>query len=172
MYKNERLRSQFSIDFHKVRMVGTGLPMGEPYRFWKQLAQQKRKCGRKCVPKISFSGLSRTVWVFLRKKLKNWIWYLISQNKGYAHFCRPTPRSLRNGLPPHKFIWGYFGKYCCFFSKNLINEKYSTLHFLQKRLYWLLLPDAPFPSKDIMFSHKWFFAVFSENTRFLEKLVW
>ncbi len=56
----------------------------------------------KCTPKTSFSGLKQTVWGFLRKKLKNCIWYPIYQKKGYIHFCCPTPHSLKNGDVPQK----------------------------------------------------------------------
>ncbi len=48
---------------------------------------------------------------------------------------------------PRKIIFRCsFGKYY-FFSKKLLNKKYSKPHFLLKRLYWLLSLDGPFPSK-------------------------
>ncbi len=39
IYKKLRYRSQFWSDFDEIRMVGAGPLMGEPYGFWKQLAQ-------------------------------------------------------------------------------------------------------------------------------------
>ncbi len=71
--------------------------------------------GENVPPKTGFSGLSQTVWVYLRKKLKNCIWYPIYQKKGYIHFCRPSTRSLKNrDAPPKKIFCLYFGKYCFF----------------------------------------------------------
>ncbi len=53
--------------------------------------------------------------------------------KGYIHFCRPMPRSLRNSYfpspHPQKNFCSYFGKY--FFSKKLLNKKYSKRRCLQ-----------------------------------------
>ncbi len=60
MYKNARYKSQFWTDFHEILMVGTGPLMGEPYYFWKQMAQRTRY-GRKRAPKTSFSSLSQPV---------------------------------------------------------------------------------------------------------------
>ncbi len=39
MYKKLRYRSQFWSDIHEIHLVGAGPLMGEPYSFWKQLAQ-------------------------------------------------------------------------------------------------------------------------------------
>ncbi len=147
-------------------MVDAGPFMDEPYCFWKQSVQQKHRYGKKCPPKTSFSGLSQTVWGFLRKKLKNCIWYPIFPQKGYIHFCRPTPRFLKNGCPPPaKIIFQLFSK-ILFFSKKLLNEKYSKCRCQQKRLYWFLSSDDPLcpPTNG-------FFAVFSKNTAFFKKFV-
>ncbi len=48
MYKNERYKSQFWINFQEIYMVGAGLPLGEVYCFWKQSAQQNHWYKRKC----------------------------------------------------------------------------------------------------------------------------
>ncbi len=45
-----------------------------------------------------------------------------------------------------------------FFSKKLLNEKYSKPQCLQKRLYWFLSSDIPLPSKRSCPPTNWFFA--------------
>ncbi len=98
------------------------------------------------ITQISFSAFIQPVWVFKRKKLKNSIQYPISHRKGYTHFCHPTPRFPQKWLYTPKIIFRNNLKKI-FFSKKLLNKEYSKPHFPPKRLYWFLLPDASFPSK-------------------------
>ncbi len=57
-----------------------------------------------------------------------------------------------------------------FFLKKMLDKKYSKRRYLQKRLYWFLSPGAS-PSKEPCPPTNGFFAVFSKNTAFFEKLV-
>ncbi len=58
--------------------------------------------GGKCAPKTCFSCLSQMVWSFLKKKLKNCIWYPISKKKKKKlhSFLLPTPHFLKNSHAP------------------------------------------------------------------------
>ncbi len=50
-----------------------------------------------------FLVLSQMVWVFGEKNLKTVFGTpFAKKKKGYIHFCRPSPRSLKNGDAPHK----------------------------------------------------------------------
>ncbi len=105
-----------------------------------------------CPYKTGFLTFIQLVWGFMRKKFQSCFWYPISHRKGHIYFCFPTPHSLKNGHDPKKFFSQLFWKilfFCCFFFflKKLFYEKYSKSHFLQKSLYWFLLPDTSFPSK-------------------------
>ncbi len=130
MYKKLRYRSQFGSDFHEIHTVGAGSFMGKPYGFWKQSAQWKHRYRGKCAPKTSFSGLSQTGWGFLRKKLKNCIWHLIYQKKkGYIHFCHSTPVPSKMVTSPKNNFSLIFWK-ILFFSKKLLDKKYSKCRCL------------------------------------------
>ncbi len=93
-----------------------------------------------------FFGFHSAGTEVFEEKFQNRIRYPISHKRGYIHFCHPTSHSLKWSCPP---ICDYFGKYCFvfFFLQKLLYKKYSKTHFLQKSLYWFLLPDVPFPSK-------------------------
>ncbi len=85
---------------------------------------------------------------FWGKNIKTVFGTPTSPKKDYINFFRPTPLSHDGAPPPKKKKnCGYFGKIFFFFLKKLLNKKYSKPHFLQKRLYWFLSPDAPFHSK-------------------------
>ncbi len=75
--------------------------------------------GENVPPKTGFLVLSQTVWVFLRKKLKNCIWYPIYQKKSYIHFCRPSLRSLKNGDAPQKLFFAYILENIVFFEEDV-----------------------------------------------------
>ncbi len=120
IYMKLRYKSQFWSHFHGIHMVSAGPLMGEPYCFWKQSVQWNHIYGGKCAPKTGFSGLSQMVWGFLRKKLKNWIWYPIYKKKKkkviFIFVVRPPVPSKVVTLPKINFCL-YFGKYC-FFRKS------------------------------------------------------
>ncbi len=73
------------------------------------------------VPLKPFFSFIQLVWAFLRKKLRNCVWYPISRRKGSIYFCLLSSRSLKNGdcpRTPQKIIFlHYFGKYVFFFKK-------------------------------------------------------
>ncbi len=141
--------------------------MGKPYCFWKQSALQNHRYGEKCAPKTSFSCLSQTVRRFLRRKLKNCIWYPISHTKGYIHFCRPTPRSLKNSRAPKIIFRRYFGKYY-FFRKSCPMENIQNVD-VYKKGYMDFCRQTPPPLKTVMFSHKWSSRSFLQKYRFFRK---
>ncbi len=99
---------------------------------WKQSALKNRRYGRKCASEASFLGLSQTVCGFLRKKLTNCIQYPISTpptpQKVIFTFVVGRPVPLKNNFS--LLFWKIM-----FFSKKLLNEKYSKPQCLQKRLY-------------------------------------
>ncbi len=76
-------------------------------------------------------------------EIKNNIRYSMSHKKGYIHFCRPTPRSLKNGYTPKSYFSRLFWK-ILFFSKKLFNEKYLKP---TRKVILILSPDALFPPK-------------------------
>ncbi len=125
--------------------------------------------GKMCHQK-QFFGFKSDGTAFFEKKIKNCIWYPIYQKKCYIHFCGPTPRSLKNGDAPKNNFSLIFLK-ILFFSKNLLNKKYLKRQCLKKRLYRFLSPGAPLHSKRPWPPTNGFFAVFSKNTAFFEKLV-
>ncbi len=97
----------------------------EPQIWWKMCLQ------------TSFSCLSQTVWGFLRKKLETVFGTTFTKKKkkkGYIHFCRLTPRSLKNGDAPKNNFSLKFWK-ILFFLKKLLDKKYSKCRCLQKGLY-------------------------------------
>ncbi len=80
----------------------------------------------------------------LREKHKNSIEYPISHRKGYIHFCRPMPLSLKKG----KIIFRTVILKNIVFSKKLSNKKYSKPHFSQKKgCIDFCRQMPPFPSK-------------------------
>ncbi len=94
----------------------------------------------------SFSAFIQLVYVFLKNHLKTvFCRYFIFHRKGYIHFCHPAI-PLNVASPPKIIYCGYFGNYH-FLAKKFLNEKYSKPPFLQKRLYWFLLPNALLPSQ-------------------------
>ncbi len=99
--------------------------------------------GKMC-PQNQFFGFKSYGMGFLRKKLKNCIWYPIYQKKCYI--VRPSVLS-KIVMPPKNNFSLIFWK-ILFFSKKLLNEKYSKRRCLQKRLYWFLQPGAPSPQND------------------------
>ncbi len=104
--------------------------------FWKQSAQLNHWWWGKYAPKDGFSAFVQSVWIFLRKKLKNSIRYPISHRNGYINFCRPTSLSPKNSRAQKKLFFAVILKsIIVFFLKKLLNEEYSKPHFLQKRLY-------------------------------------
>ncbi len=144
--------------------------MGELCYFWKQSAQENRRYGGKCAPKTSFSGVSLTVRFFLRKNLKTVFGTPFLPKKVIFIFVVRRLVPSKMVLPPKIIFHSYFGKYC-FFSKNLLKEEYSKPQRLQKTLHRFLSSDAPLLSKRSYAPTNGFFAVFSENTVSLEKLL-
>ncbi len=110
--------SQFWINFQEIHTVGAVPHMSETYCFWKQSAQQNYWYEGKCAHKTAFSVFIPPVWVFLRKNNKKSFRYLISQRKGYIHFCHLTLQSLINGHVPQKLFFrvilenSFFRKNC------------------------------------------------------------
>ncbi len=100
-------------------------------------------------PKPVFLAFIKPAWNFLWKNPINSIWYPIPHRKGSTHFCRRTPTLPQKWSRPPK---NYFSRFAVilenmFFLKKLFDEKYLKTHFLQKKLYWFLLLDALFNSK-------------------------
>ncbi len=61
--------------------------MGETYHFW--------KCA---TPNPFFHLHSVDMGILWGRNLQKSIWYPISHRKGYVHFCRRMPLSLKNGI--------------------------------------------------------------------------
>ncbi len=61
-------------------------------------------------------------------------------------FVVQRPGSLKNDHAPKNYFLWLFWK-ILFLSKKLLNEKYSKLQCLQKKLYWFLSQDAPLSLK-------------------------
>ncbi len=72
-----------------------------PIVFGNNSPNRTANMGEMC-PQNWFFGFKSNGMGFLRKKLKNCIWYPIYQKKGCINFCRPSSRSLKNGDAPQK----------------------------------------------------------------------
>ncbi len=70
-------------------------------------------------------------------------------------------------MPPKNYFLQLFWKilFFLFLLKKLLYEKYSKSHFLQKSLYWFLLPDTPFPTKWSFPPQRIFRNFFNKNWR-------
>ncbi len=148
--------------------------MGEPYFFkffffgnsWSNRTSE-------CARKTGFLTFIQQVWWFLRKKFRSCIRYLLYHRKGYIHFCRPTPHSLKNSHAPSsptpspqknkKIIFLLFWKitvflflFFVFFGKNCIKNIQNLNSY--KKVYIDFWRQTPFPS--IVSSHKWVFTFF------------
>ncbi len=81
---------------------------------------------------------------FEKKNFKNCIWYAISQKRRlYSFMSSGAPFPQKQSCPENNFsplFWKIL-----FFSKKLLNEKYSIRRCQQKRLYWFLSSDASSP---------------------------
>ncbi len=127
--------------------------------------------GENVSPKPVSSGLSQTVWCFLGKNLKAVLGIPFPPKKVVLIFVigRHVPSKIVM-LPKNNFSLLFWK--ILFYSKKLWNEKYSKRLCLQGRLYWLLLPDAPLPSKLSGPSTNRVFTVFSPKKYcFFKKLV-
>ncbi len=67
-------------------------------------------------------------------------------SKSYIRFCHLTPPFPENGHASQKLFFAVILENIVFL-KNLLNQKHSNPHFLQKFLYWFLSSDTPFLSK-------------------------
>ncbi len=126
--------------------------------------------GKVCPQNRFFVFKSDGLGFFQKKTYKLFLVPNLPKKKDYIHFCRPTPRSLKNGDAPKNYFSLIFWK-ILFFSKKMLNKKYSTRRCLRKRLYWFLLPCVALTSKEQCAPTNGFFPVFSKNTVFFEKLV-
>ncbi len=151
-------------------MVGAGLPMSEPYYFRKQSDQQNHSYRGKCAPKTSFSGLSQMVWGFLRKQFSVFGTLFPTEEVIFTFEVRhPVPSKMVT--PPKNNFSLIFWK-ILFFSKKILDKKYSKRRCLQKRLYWFLSPGAPLPLKEPCLPTNGFFAVFSKILLFSKNLLY
>ncbi len=125
--------------------------------------------GENVPPKSVFSAFIQPVWVFLRKKLKNSISYP-SHKKGYIFITVIWHLGPSNMVtPPKNFFSWLFWKIVFFFEKTVEWKIFKT-SFPTKKVILIFVARRSL-LKTVMSSHKWFFAVFSKNTAFLEKLV-
>ncbi len=107
------------------------------------------------------------VWGFPKKKFKDSIRYFISHRKASTHFCHLTPHFPQKWSCVPKIIFrSYFGKYCFFFSKKLLNEENSKSHFLQKGHIDFCRQRSPSPQNCHIYI--WFITISSESTEFLK----
>ncbi len=142
MYMNVWYRSQFQTNFHEIQLVGAGPPMDEPYFFGNNRPNRITDMGENMPLKLVFWLSFRRYKLFWRKNFK---------------IIFGTPFSIEKVIFPLKMAMP---------PKKMLNKKYSKPHFLQKRFYWLLLPDAPFHSKwsflkiSLLFRYSFSIAIF------------
>ncbi len=108
---------------------------------------------------------------FKGKNLKTVFGTLFPPKKGYIHFCRPAPAPSKIVMPPKIIFAVILENIVVFFSKKLLNEKYSKLQCLQKKVTLILVVRHPIHSKRSCPPTNVFFTVLSENIAFFEKLV-
>ncbi len=163
MYKKLRNRLQFWTNFHEINKLGAG----SPYCFLKQLAQYNQRYGRKCARKTSFSDLSLTVWGFLRKKNLKTVFgspfLRKKRKKTYIHFCRPTPRSLKNGHPSQIIFRCYFGNF--FFFEKVVKRKIFKTLMPTKKVILIFVARRPLPQNGYILPLMGF-SQFSSKIRF------
>ncbi len=135
-------------------MVGAGSLMGKPYCFWKQSAQQNHRYGEKCAPETSFSGVSRTVWVFLRKKnLKTVFGTQFTKKKVIFIFVvRPTVPSKMVTSPKNNFSLIFWK--ILFFSKKLLAKKIFKTSMPTKKVILIFVARCPPSLKRAIPFHK------------------
>ncbi len=135
-----------------------------PDKWWNNFnRRQKKLISENWSPRFS------SYHFFFKLSMTNCRKHPISSTQDHIPLCRPTRLSLQNDHAPKNFFSQLVWK-ILFFCKKLIWEKYSEPHFLQKRLYWFLSPDAPLPQTGHTLPQM-VFTIFSENTVFFKKLV-
>ncbi len=112
--------------------------------------------------KLVFLVFIQPVWGFWGKNFESCIRYPISHRKGYIHFCRPTPHSLKNGHASQKLFFVVILEIFFFFQKNCYMKNIQNL-ISYKKVYVDFCRQTPLPLKMVMSSHKWYFTIFSEH---------
>ncbi len=117
-----------------------------------------------CPQKPVFQVLVRWYPGFREKNLKTVLGTSFPHQKGYIHFCHPRIHSLKNGYATAPALKKNFAIILenivffvlfFFFSKKLLNEKYSKRPCLQKNVILIFVTRRPHPLKTVMSFHKW-----------------
>ncbi len=109
--------------------------------------------GKICSQNQFFSFHSAPMEFFVKKIYKQYLVPPFPKEKVQHIFVVQRLLYFKNGHAPQKLFFMVILKnmvsffFFFFFLKKLFNEKYFKPRFLQKRLYWFLSLDAPFPSK-------------------------
>ncbi len=110
----------------------------------------------KFVLKTNFLGLSQTVCSFLKKKLKNCIWYPFPQKRLYS-FCRLTLHLSKMVMPPSpqkKLFLAVVLENIGFFWKNCQMKNIQNLNAYEKGYIDFCGQTYPFPPLKKVVSHK------------------
>ncbi len=100
-------------------------------------------------PQNRFFGFHSAKYGFFeRKTLKQYSVFHFPRKRFYSFLSSGAPFLQKRSCPPKIIFHCYFGE-IFFFSKNCWIKNYSEPHFLQKRLYLFLSPDASFFSKQL-----------------------
>ncbi len=122
---------------------------------------------RKMCPQNQFFGFHSTgIEFFMEKTYKQYLVPHSPQKRFNSFLLSDAFFASKMVMSPKNYFSRLFWKICfffVFFLRKLFSEKYLKPHFLQKKIILIFVTRCPLSLKTAMFSHKWFFAIFSKN---------